>query len=252
MNKKNKLKNINNLKVFFCLSFLFVLFLIVSNITAQKIVGFPIPVVPEGYLIIPGGAFTFCFSFAINDLITEIYGYKWSRFVIWIAILANFAVVSLIAISIQLPAAPFWQDHENYSKILGSVPRIVFASNLSLLIAELTNSYILSKSKVLMQGKYFGLRSILSTVISLAVDSIIFIPIAYYDVTNFFQQVSMATWLFSFKIIYVIVMLFFSCKIRAWLLSVEEEVFDTNTNFTPFSLDTQYTSTNSNPRRIKL
>lgn len=91
---------------------LFVTTLIAANITAVKLVGF-------WGLVLPAGVVVFPVSYICGDVLTEVYGYRMARRVIWLGFLCNLLAVAAIYLGQVLPAAPFWQDQQAYETILG-------------------------------------------------------------------------------------------------------------------------------------
>ena len=154
---------------------LFVTGLIVSNIIAVKLVIL-------GGLLLPAAIIIFPVSYIIGDVLTEVYGYRWARRVIWLGFLCNLVVALAIAIAQCLPAPEFWDGQAAFDRILGQTPRIVAASFLAYLVGEFANSYVLARMKVATQGKHLWLRTIGSTIVGEGLDSAIFISIAFWGI----------------------------------------------------------------------
>lgn len=150
----------------------FVTCLIVSNITAVKLINV------AGF-ILPGAIVIFPITYIIGDVLTEVYGFAKARAVIWLGFLANlFAVGAFVLVGI-LPAAGFWDGQEAYDTILGATPRILVASFIAYLVGEFANSIVLSRLKIAMRGRMLWVRTISSTVIGQSLDSAIFVTIAF-------------------------------------------------------------------------
>ncbi len=146
--------------------------LIVSNIVAVKISDF-------GGHFLDSGNIVFPVSYILGDILTEVYGYKQARRIIWSAFLANALALGVIVAAGQLPPAPFWEDQESYEAILGQTWRIVLASFVAFLVGEFANSIVLSRLKVITAGRFLWLRTIGSTLIGQGLDTILFITIAF-------------------------------------------------------------------------
>ena len=151
---------------------LFVTCLLIANILAVKLIMF-------GGLILPAGMILFPLSYILADVLTEVYGYRRMRQVIWLGFVCNLIAVAAIAVAGALPAAPFWNDQPAYDVILGATPRILAASFLAYLIGEFANAYVLARLKVATGGRHLWLRTIASTLIGQALDSAVFIAIAF-------------------------------------------------------------------------
>ncbi len=146
--------------------------LIVSNIVAVKISDFGGHYLDSGNIVFP-------VSYILGDILTEVYGYRQARRIIWSAFLANALAVGVIVAAGGLPAAPFWEDQESYDAILGQTWRIVAASFVAFLAGEFANSIVLSRMKVWTEGRWLWSRTIGSTLIGQGLDTVLFITIAF-------------------------------------------------------------------------
>jgi len=150
----------------------FVTCLITANIIAVKLVDL-------FGLILPAAIFIFPLSYITGDVLTEVYGYRQARKVIWLGFLCNVIVVVAIWIAQVLPAASFWDAQKAYERILGYTPRILMASFLAYLVGEFANSFVLAKMKIATQGRWLWLRTIGSTLVGQGLDSVVFIALAF-------------------------------------------------------------------------
>ncbi len=153
--------------------------LIVSNIVAVKIADFGGVSAGINGFFLPAAVIVFPVSYILGDILTEVYGYRTARRVIWSAFVANAMVVLAIVAAERLPSAPFWRDQGSYEDILGQTWRIVGASFVAFLAGEFTNSMVLARLKVATEGRFLWLRTIGSTVVGEGVDSALFITIAF-------------------------------------------------------------------------
>jgi queuosine precursor transporter len=154
------------------ISGLFVGVLILSNVLAAKMVNL-------GPFVFDGGTLLFPLSYIFGDILTEVYGYKESRKVIWTG-LAALVVMSLnIWIIGALPADPSWRLQKSYDDILAQVPRIALASVVGYFAGEYSNSVVLSRMKVLTKGKWLWTRTIGSTLVGEMADTLLFVTIAF-------------------------------------------------------------------------
>jgi hypothetical protein len=152
--------------------------LIVSNIIAIKIADFS-RVAPTDDFYLPAAVIIFPISYILGDILTEVYGYRVARRIIWSAFFANAMAVGAIVAAEQLPSAPFWSDQEAYEAILGQTWRIVGASFAAFLVGEFANAAVLSRMKVATSGRFLWARTIGSTIVGQGLDSAIFITIAF-------------------------------------------------------------------------
>jgi queuosine precursor transporter len=154
------------------LSGLFVGVLVLSNVLASKMVAL-------GPFVFDGGTLLFPLSYIFGDVLTEVYGYKASRKVIWTG-LAMLAAMSLnIWLIGLLPAEPSWTLQGAYDSLLAQVPRIALASVLGYFAGEWSNSVVLSRMKVLTKGRWLWARTIGSTLVGELADTLIFVLVAF-------------------------------------------------------------------------
>ena len=209
---------------------LFAICLLISNILATKIILFGPWAAPAGVLIFP-------IAYIINDVIVEVWGYQKARLIIWFGFAVNILAVLFFTLAIIAPAAPFWQNQEAFATILGSTPRIISASLLAYLIGSFLNAFVMSKVKVLMKGKVFSVRAILSTIIGEAADSMIFITIAFAGNLPINLLIGMIFTQACIKTVYEIVILPFTILIVKWIKKVEcIDTYDESISYNPFSL----------------
>ena len=157
---------------FIVLVALFVTCLIAANITAVKLIAVFGLVLPAAIVIFP-------VSYILGDVLTEVYGYRQARRVIWLGFLCNLIVVATIWIGQMLPAAGFWDGQAAYERILGLAPRILAASFLAYLVGEFANAFVLAKMKIATEGRWLWTRTIGSTLVGQGLDSLIFIVLAF-------------------------------------------------------------------------
>lgn len=153
----------------------FVAALIISGIADTKVIS-------VGVLSFGGGTFLFPLTYIFGDVLTEVYGFKRARRVIWIGFTASILMaLTFILVGIAPPAEdyPFQEDFMN---ILGLTPRIVLASLSAYIVGEFINSVILAKLKIVTKGKYLWVRTIGSTIVGQLLDTTIFMFVAFLGV----------------------------------------------------------------------
>lgn len=221
---------------------LFVTVLIVSNIASSaKIIdwGFSIGSLRMAF---DGGTILFPISYIFGDVLTEVYGYKRSRRVIWTGFAClTFAALTLWVVRV-LPGEAQWQQYAGqpaYEAILGGMSSggIVLASLAAFFAGEFSNSFILAKMKIMTQGRWLWMRTIGSTLVGEAIDSLAFIAIAtLFGVFPWSLFWTLTITNYIFKCVIEIVMTPLTYRAVAWLKrSEKEDFYDTNTNFNPFS-----------------
>jgi uncharacterized integral membrane protein (TIGR00697 family) len=187
------------------------------------------------------GVLFFPISYVFGDVLTEVYGYSRARRVIW-AGFAGLAFASIMAaVVVALPPAPFWENQKAYEIAFGQAPRIAAASMLAYFCGEFVNSFVLAKMKILTAGRWLWTRTIGSTIVGEAVDSALFYPLAFYNSGIIPNDKLPAIMLAQFVLKVGVEVLFtpVTYKIVGALKRAEQEDFyDRDTNFTPFSLKT--------------
>ncbi len=153
----------------------FVAVLLISNIASSKILVL-------GPFTFDGGTILFPVSYIFGDVLTEVYGYRRARRVIWAGFFATALMALVLTVVGRLPAAEGWAHQESYDAILGLTPRIVAGSLVAFWMGEFSNSYIISRMKVWTEGKYLFLRTIGSTLVGEGVDTLLFVVIAFAGV----------------------------------------------------------------------
>ncbi|HEX9016640.1 MAG TPA: queuosine precursor transporter [Chloroflexota bacterium] len=151
----------------------FITCLITANVVAVKLVelfGF----------IMPAGTIIFPLSYIFGDVLTEVYGYRQARRVIWLGFLCNLLFVVAVWIAMVIPPASFWDAQAAYERILGYTPRLLGASFLAYLVGEFANSFVLARMKIITRGRFLWSRTIGSTLVGEGLDSMIFITFAFF------------------------------------------------------------------------
>ncbi|CAM2875396.1 MULTISPECIES: queuosine precursor transporter [Vibrio] len=188
------------------------------------------------------GALIFPLAFLLSDIITEVYGYKWARVAVWCGFLFNTIFLVLGQIVILLPSPDYAiQSNEMFDSVLQTSGRIVIASILAYLIAEPVNSYIMAKTKVWFNGKYMGVRFILSTTVASFIDSNIMGTVAFYGKMPLYELFIFNVTLCFVKVFIELIITPLSTSFTRRLKDIEgSDIYDIDTNFNIFSFDTKY------------
>jgi len=209
---------------------LFTATLVITNVLNTKIF------VIFGFAF-PAGILTFPLSFLAADALTEVYGYRVTRQVIWSGFTALLLMAAAAFGAILLPPASFWQQQSSFEAILNQVPRIVLASILAYWSGEFCNSYVLAKSKIRTEGRGMWLRFITSTMAGQAVDTIVFMSVAFIGIYPASAMLTLFISAWIFKVLWELIALPISVPVVSWLKAAEgEDYFDRHTDFTPFSI----------------
>ena len=159
------------------LASLFTTCLLVANIIAVKLVAI-------GGWVVPAGIIAYPLTFLFTDVIAELYGRRIASRVVWVGFGANLLMVALVLGGRLLPPAPFWADQPAYESILGMVPRIVLASMVAYLISQHHDVFAFHFWRQKTKARFLWLRNNASTMVSQALDTGLFIPIAFWGLVS--------------------------------------------------------------------
>lgn len=229
-----------NYKYFDLIMAAFVTCLLCSDIIGvQKVSYIHLPWIGE--YIFGAGVLFFPISYFFGDILTEVYGYKRSRRVIW-AGFGALAFASLMSYIITwLPAARTMSPEQNsaVNMMFGQTWRIVLASLLAFWAGEFANSFVLAKLKVRTNGRWLWTRTIGSTAIGEAVDSSIFYPLAFLGTWSNEQVIDVMIGNYVIKVLWEALATPLTYVVVNFLKRAEhEDYFDRETDFNPFTLDT--------------
>jgi hypothetical protein len=218
----------------------FVAVLLISNVASNKFVNL-------GPFTYDAGTILFPLSYIFGDILTEVYGYKRSRRVIWTGFAASalMALVFWVVTLLPIPADQGPQPQsEAFNIALNSTPFIVLGSLVAFFAGEFTNSYVLARLKVATQGRWLWSRTIGSTLVGQVVDTLIFLTIAFaigFAVLgspmdgNLFWSIVISNYIFKVGVEVLFTPITYA--IVGFLKRAEhEDYYDTHTNFNPFIL----------------
>ena len=191
-------------------------------------------------LQLSGAVIIFPISYIINDLLTEVYGYRKAMLVIWM----GFVLSAFVAVAAQLvswlpaPLSPESQGvADSFNQLFGLIPRTTVASLLAFLLGSQINAWVMSRMKVATKGRGFGWRAILSTVAGELSDSVIFYPLAFAGVLPFKAIVSIILTQVTVKTLYEVVILPVTTLIARRLKKAEGiDTYDYDISYNPFRL----------------
>jgi uncharacterized integral membrane protein (TIGR00697 family) len=207
---------------------IFITCLITANIVGVKVVSL-------GHFILPAAVVLFPFSYIFGDILTEVYGYRWARKVIWLGFFCNLIFVIVVWVGKVLPPAPQWEWQEAYEIILGYTPRLLVASFCGYVVGEFANSFVLAKMKILTKGRWLWSRTISSTIIGQGLDTVIFLIGAYYGEPFFVPIMILYHWLA--KTLIEAIATPFTYAIVNFLKKKEAiDTYDYQTKFNPFNV----------------
>jgi uncharacterized integral membrane protein (TIGR00697 family) len=185
------------------------------------------------------GNLFFPLSYLFGDMLTEVYGYARSRKVVWAGFGALAFASFMSFVVVHMPPAHGWEGQAVIEAAFGSTWRIALASLIGYFCGEFMNSFTLAKLKLLTQGRMLWLRTIGSTVVGEACDTLVFYPLAFYGTWSNDLLLSVMAANYLIKVGWEAVATPLTYRVVGALKRAEQEDFyDRDTNFTPFSLET--------------
>lgn len=208
----------------------------VTVLLCANLIG-PGKVASVGGLTFGAGVLFFPISYLFGDILTEVYGYARARRVVWAGFGAMAFASFMATVVVAFPPAPGWPHQAAFETVFGSTWRIMLASLVAFWAGEFCNSYVLAKLKVRSDGRALYRRTIGSTVVGEAVDSAIFYHVAFLGVWPHSQLVQVLVTNYLLKVAWEVVATPVTYRVVAALKRVEnEDYFDRDTDFTPFTL----------------
>lgn len=209
---------------------LFVTCLLTANTIAAKLIVVAGVTLTAGIVIFP-------LSYVLGDVLTEVWGYAAARRVIWLGFACNLVMVVAIWVGGALPAAPFGASPAAYDEVLGQTPRILGASFVAYLVGEFANAFVLAKLKIATQGRWLWMRTIGSTVIGQALDSAVFVTLAFAGSLPGAALAGIILGQWIAKVLYEAAGTPLVYAVVAWLKAREHvDALDVDTDFNPIRL----------------
>ena len=209
---------------------LFVTCLLTANTMASKLM------VVNG-IVLTAGIVIFPISYVLGDVLTEVWGYAAARRVIWLGFVCNALMVAALWLGGELPPAPFWKGQDAYELMFGQTPRVLAASFLAYLVGEFANAFVLAKMKIATQGRWLWMRTIGSTVVGQALDSVVFVTLAFAGVVPAGALLQLVTAQWLVKVAYEAAATPLTYAAVAWLKAREGvDAYDRHTDFNPVRL----------------
>ncbi len=214
----------------------FVTILLLSNVIgAGKRAVIDLPLI--GVWPFGAGILFFPVSYVLGDILTEVYGYAYARRCIWAGFGAMLFMVVMSAVVVALPPDAGWTGQAAYESVFGQVPRIVFASIAAFWVGEFANSFVLARMKIWTGGRMLWTRTIGSTIVGQAFDSLIFYPLAFYGAPDWPVEAMLLVMVsqFALKVSWEVLLTPLTYLAVGWLKHREGvDVYDEETDFSPF------------------
>jgi uncharacterized integral membrane protein (TIGR00697 family) len=216
----------------------FVVVLVCSNLIGPaKAAALNLPII--GAVTFGAGVLFFPISYVFGDILTEVYGYRRARRVIWTGFAALLFASLMAAVIVALPPAPGWENQRVYEIAFANAWRVAGASMIAYFCGEFVNSYVLAKMKVLHEGRFMRTRFVASTVAGEAVDSSLFYPLAFWN-SGIMPNELVTTLVISQFVTKTLVEIAFlpltTRIVNALKRAENEDFYDRDTNFNPFAV----------------
>ena len=209
---------------------LYVAMQLISDVTAGKITtigGFPVSVT----------VLYFPITYIFADVLTEVYGFARARRALWIVLGCSVLAGLLYQLAVFMPPAPGFDGNDAYSRVLGSIPRILLGGWIAVFAGAYVNDLVMAKMKVWFKKRHLWARTIGSTIVGEFVNTVAFYTIALYGVLpdNLLIQSILTGWVI--KTLVEVAMTPATYWVVGRLKEIEKEDYlDTNTNFSPFTI----------------
>jgi queuosine precursor transporter len=207
----------------------FVVILLVSNLVAQKIIRI-------GPVSFSGALLLFPVTYIFGDIFTEVYGYAASRRAIWLGFCGTALMWSVGALVIALPADPDFHDQKAFITVFSILPRLLFASLIAFWAGEFANSYTMARLKLLTRGRWLWTRTVSSTIIGQAVDTVIVVVLTFAGNYPASELLRIILTSYCLKVAYEILATPLTYLVVNFLKRAENsDPYDAHTNFNPFT-----------------
>jgi len=219
--------------IFVGLACFFVTCLLISNIIAGKLI-------QVFGLVLPAAVILFPVAYILGDVLTEVYGFRRSRLVIWVGFAANAFMAIVFLMTLSLPYPEFWGNQEAFAAVLGFTPRLVVASLIGYFVGEFTNSMVMSRMKLLTKGRWLWTRTIGSTMVGEGIDTVLFISIAFAGSLPANGLIAMIITQYLWKLGYEVAATPLTYRLVNWVKQKEGlDTFDYGVNYNPFNLEVE-------------
>jgi queuosine precursor transporter len=224
------------------LAMLFITCMAVAAISSTKLIAL-------FHFTLAGGVFVIPIGYLISSVVVEVYGYKHARQLIWGGLICSILMVIMLHLAVLLPPSILWHNQNEFALTLSIIPRLLIAIWVGYIIGSFLSTFCLSKFK-LWKFK-LNLRIFIAFIIGILVETILFVVVAFYDKISNFELGILVINMSGVKLGLSILFVPLAIYITKLLKRVEDvDIVDISTNFTPFSLNTDYDISNNLSRTV--
>jgi uncharacterized integral membrane protein (TIGR00697 family) len=188
-----------------------------------------------GPVTLPGSAVLFPLTYIFGDILTEVYGYRRARRVIWVGLACSIVSTLTYGVVSVLPPAQGFHENAAYATVLGQVPRIAAAGWLAFLLGENTNSVTLSLMKIATRGRHLWTRTIGSTIVGEFVDTSVFLLLAFGGVLEWSLLIRTTLFHYVWKVAVEVAFTPITYLVVSHIKRIEQvDVYDYGERYNPF------------------
>jgi queuosine precursor transporter len=215
--------------------FLIVVVLYVTTLITANTVA--IRVLDIGPFTADAGTLTFPIAYIVGDVLTEVYGYRIARRVIWLGFIANVIAVGVFQMALRLPSVDDPAFQEAFRMVFSATPRILLASMAAYLVGSFMNAFVLARLKVITEGRWLWMRTIGSTVLGEGLDTVVFVFIAFWGVFpgEIIWAMLYTNWIVKIGIEVLATPVTYQV-INAFKKKEQVDVYDIHTDFNPLAV----------------
>ncbi|HLB43192.1 MAG TPA: queuosine precursor transporter [Gammaproteobacteria bacterium] len=189
------------------------------------------------HFILSFSVFFFTTTYMITDVIVEVYGYRYARRLIWFGLICE-AIFSLFIYVLGHIHLPIVNNNHVNTILSQDILRIFFVSLLTTPVGDFVNSFAISRWKIQLKGKYFGLRSICATTLGIIIYCILSHTMLFYGVLSLKQLCTLIGSSILFKFLYITICAAPASIIMRILKRADRlDQYDYDVNYNPFCLN---------------
>ncbi len=208
----------------------YITFLLASDAVAFKFIAY------RG-MVVSGVTILFPFTYLLNDVITEVYGYDVARKLIWLGSISEVIFVALITWVISLPYPSYANYQAQFQTVDGNLMRFILFGIVSNFACAFVNIFLISKLKIRTKGKLFWLRSIFSTAFSELILCGFSVFGGFTGRLSWHEALQVFFWTYLLELIYCFIFVWPAWAISNFVKNAENiDAYDYNTNYNPFKI----------------
>lgn len=191
------------------------------------------------HIVISGATIVFPLTYLFGDVITEVYGYNVARQVIWLSLIGELLFAVIIRLIILMPYPHFADYHQAYDTAIAPMLMFVVGGVIGNIASSFLNVYLISKWKIVLSGRHFWLRSVVSTAISELIIIGVAVVIGFSSRLSFTQEFQVFGWAYLLEIIYAFIFVWPAVYVIRFLKKAEGlDSYDLGINYNPFKITT--------------